>query len=324
MQQSGLQSESVSSVARAGFAGRPPSQSWEQVTLADAPHCFVWIWAKPFQLPQGLIVLVPDETWRTASQSLTMRKLLQSAGVDPTDVSMWQLYGLTYQSLNGTSPLLDQVIPLPVPGADPGITVYVGVPQLGPMLSPMQPMIPPAAVEDKHLSELFDRIDVEWNTVLEIESNLERLRKVLVDMSGRLKGLNRDLSPDERLYSNNQDKQDWLDARRWLRDADNRMRSCVKDYDIGDTSLAGQRKWVDQIHQQFIVPRLRFDGMEQALNTFEFYRKMLMTLQTKMNNAYLNSQQNAERRAQQVLSRIATKVREAQTKRTALGVVLDG
>jgi hypothetical protein len=320
MQQSGMQSESVTSAARAGFAGRPPSQSWEQVPLADAPQSFVWIWAKPFQLPQGLIVRVPDETWRTAAQSLTMRTLLHSAGVDPTDVLMWQLYGLTYQALNGTSPLLDQAIPLPVPGVDPSITVYVGLPQF----RPMQPLVPPAFAEDQKLSDLFDRIDVEWNTVLEIESNLERLRKALVDMSGRLKGLNRDLSPDERLYSNNQDKQDWLDARRWLRDADNRMRSCVKDYDIGDTSLAGQRKWVDQIHQQFIVPRLRFDGMEQALNTFEFYRKMVMTLQTKMNNAYLNSQQNAERRAQQVLSRIATKVREAQTKRTALGVVLDG
>ena len=64
--------------------------------------------------------------------------------------------------------------------------------------------------------------------------------------------------------------------------------------------------------------------MEQALNGFEFYRKLLTTLQGKMNSTFLGAQSNGERRAQMVLARIANKVRESSNKKTALGAALDG
>ena len=42
------------------------------------------------------------------------------------------------------------------------------------------------------------------------------LRKMLSELGSRLKGLNRDLTSDERLYSSREDKQDWVEARRRL------------------------------------------------------------------------------------------------------------
>ena len=321
MRQSDLQGDPVRSDARASFAGRPPSQSWERMSFADYPQIYVWVWFKPPNVPQGLIVTIPDETWSNFPhlEQLTMRKLLQTAGVEPACVSMWQLYGVAFDGMNGANPLLDQAIPAPVPGVDPNIVVCVNVPHF----DSMQHVTPPAAAEVGRPSEVFERIDADWNATLEIETELASLRTMLVDMSTRLKALNRDLSSQERLHSNNQDKQDWLEARRLLRDSALQLWSCIKEHDVGDTSSAGHRKWFEQIYQQFIVPRQEFDGMHQAQRSYESYRKMLITLQCKMNNAHLNAAHNGERRAQQVLNRIAAKIRDAQTKKNFLGAMLD-
>ena len=109
-----------------------------------------------------------------------------------------------------------------------------------------------------------------------------------------------------------------------LRDAENRLRACVKEFDIGDPSSAGYRRGLETIYEQFVQPKIPFASMEQTLGQFEGHRKLVVTLQGKMNNAYLGAVQNGERRAQQILARIAGKVREAGTKKTALGVMLDG
>jgi hypothetical protein len=71
------------------------------------------------------------------------------------------------------------------------------------------------------------------------------------------------------------------------------------------------------------VPRQQFDGLGQAQRDYKTYRKMVTTLQGNMKNALLSATDNGERRAQQVLSRIAAKVRAAKTKKNFLGVVLD-
>ncbi len=241
---------------------------------------------------------------------------------------MWQLYGMSYEGWNGTNPLLDQPIPAPGPGVIADVVIYITVPQMPFNYAPPMSFVPPmtafAAVPGRDLTPIFERIETEWSSAMDIEKDLDRLRKMMVDLTGRLKALNRDLSADERLYSSREDKQDWVDSRRMLRDSEQRLRGCIKDFDIGDSSSAGYRKGYEQIHRQFIIPRVPFDGIEQQVEPFIFYRKLVTTLQGKMNNAYLSAVNNGERRAQQVIVRIAAKVREGQTRKTALGVMLDG
>lgn len=314
------------------FAARVPSQAWEPLLWSDDPQQVVWAWIKPPAVPQGLALRIPEETWRTSSQlsQLTLRRLLQVAGVDPSGVAMWQFAGMAFPGMNGASPLFDQPIPAPGPGVVPEIIVIITVPAM--MMPPVNYIPPPMAAAPMHSvastfagsqTELFERLEIEWTAVLDLERDLDRLRKLLVDLSSRMKVLNRDLNPDERLYSSREDKQDWQDARRFLRDGENRLRACVKEFDIGDPSSAGYRRGLEHIYHHFVLPRVPFNGLESALGQFEAQRKMIMTLQGKMNSVYLGAVSNGERRAQQVLARIAGKVREAGNKKTTLGVMLD-
>jgi hypothetical protein len=230
-------------------------------------------------------------------------------------------------------------------GVDPNILVYLNVapaaaPQPGfagagmpgaayfdPTMFAASAPIPshsqaPAA-EDMSVTELFERIDSDWHASLEIERELTRLRKMLLDLFNRVKNLNRDLTPQERIHANNQDKQDWMDARRWLRDGSTRLWRCIKEHDIGDTSIAGQKGWFEQTHRQYVIPRIPFDGLLQAQRDFEAYRKMLQTLHNNMSSAHAMASADGERRADKILNRIAAKVRDAQTKRNFLGTMID-
>lgn len=317
---------------------RLASQTWEPLAWAGESQQAVWVWFKPPAVPQGMVFRLPEEIWRAGSplEQLTLRALVQRAGVEPSSVAMWQIFGMAYPGMNGTNPLFDQPIPAPAPGVVPEIVVLINVPAMMPppmnFLPPMNANPMPMAAAPMHAvvssgsshAEVFDRLEIEWTAILDIEKDLERLRKMLVDLASRLKILNRDLNPDERLYSSREDKQDWQDARRFLRDGDNKLRACVKEFDIGDPSSAGYRRGLEQIYQQFVVPRIPYNGLEFALSQFEAHRKMVMTLQGKMNSTHLAVVSNGERRAQQVLNRIAGKVREAGTKKTTLGVMLDG
>jgi hypothetical protein len=332
----------------AGFSGRAPSQAWEQIALADVPGAIVWAWFKPPAVPHGLMLHVPDEAYQVHPQPkrLTLRNLLQAAGVDADGVALWQLGGFTYDMLQGAAPLLDQPIPRPVPGVDPTIVVYLhAAPALPAPAWGMAPAGPeawaaasagpvatgfagpvvggPQGALDMPVAELFDHIETDWSASLQVEQDLIRLRKQLVDMMARLKTLNRDLTATERLHSSPQDQKDWQDARRWLRDAATQLSVCIREHDIGDTSAAGQRKWFEQMYEQFVVGRIPFEGMQQAQRDYETYRKMIQTLSMGMHSALMNAALNGERRAQQVLNRIAAKVREATTRKNALGVLLD-
>lgn len=337
MTQSPVQGEIAAPQSAADFAARPASKTWERISFADCPQAYAWVWLKPQNVPHGLMLMISEETYRVYPQfavQLTMRRLLQAAGIEPSWVSMWNLYGVAYDGMNGTSPFLDHAIPLPVMGVDPNIVVCINAAPVSNSVpvanaTPVDAMPQPApapeslSAEPVTVSEVFDRIDDDWNASLLTEKELKRLRKQLLDMAARLKTLNRDFSPQERLHSSPQDKKDWLDARRWLRDSSTRLSRYIKEHDIGYTSAAGQRKWFEQTFQKYIVPRQQFDGLRQAHRDYATYRKVVVTLQTNMHTAYAQAAQNGERRAQQILTRVAAKVREATTKRNALGILCD-
>jgi hypothetical protein len=197
---------------------------------------------KPSSVPQGLIITIPEETFRDYPhpEQLTMRKLLQAAGVEPSCVSTWCLYGVAYDAMSGTTPFLDSAVPQPGAGVDPNIVVCVN----GPVVDTVQHATAPA--EDGSPADVFERIDADWKASLEMVKDLTVLRRKLVDMSNRLKTLNRDLNPDERRFSSNQDKKDWVAARRWLRDAATVLSRYIREHDIGDTSSAGQKEWLER------------------------------------------------------------------------------
>jgi hypothetical protein len=331
-----LQRDAAVMSAYGAFATRPPSQAWERVAAAGCPGGYAWVWFKPATVPQGLILRIPDEAYagnlqpetsapdvsnvRESPAALwTMRQLLQAAGVEPAHAAMWVLYGAAYDGMAGASPYLDAPIPAPAAGADPNIVVYVHVPYVEAM--PLA-IAPPAPVAQS-AAELFERMEADWAFILELEKELSRLRKMLQDLLTKLKSLNRDLTAVERLHSNRQDKDDWFDARRWLRDGSTRLIRCIKEHDIGDTSTAGQRKWFEQAYNKYVVPRQPFEGMIQTQRDFEAYRKLVQNLHGNMNTAYSIASTNGERRAQQVLNRIAAKVRAASTKASFLGTIID-
>ena len=161
---------------------------------------------------------------------------------------------------------------------------------------------------------MFENIDSEWKAIQKTERDLALCRKKLSDMLSRLGSLNRDLSHDEIMHSDNADKAAWQDARRWLRETAVRVSRNVKDCDIGDATNFMRRQWMEQTHEQYIAPRLYFDGIEKAHREFEGYRKMVQTLFVNMNTAYASAATDGERRAQQVLSQIAAKVRRIKKK----------
>ena len=210
-----------------------------------------------------------------------------------------------------------------VPAGMPGQAMFnaqpTGILAAGVSATPMDG----AGPLDAATVDIYERIEADWNSSNEIEKDLTRLRKQLVDILGRLKSLNRDLNGPERVHSNNQDKKDWQDARRCLRDATNRVWKYLKAHDIGDTSNAGKRVAFEEIYRKYIAPRRLFKEFMATARAFELHRKTITTLHGDMSNAYSYASLDGERKAQQVLNRIQQKVREASNKKNFLGVMLD-
>ena len=306
------------------FLERQPSQNWEPCSIGEPRGYPVWYWIKPPGIPEGVVFQIPDETYRGIPDrsQLTVRSLLGLLGISASDVGWWSLGGATYPGQNGTSPLFDQPIPDPVPNQDSQIVVVLqteAAAVTAVMTEPGNPSAPISEAEsappDGDAAVLFARIETDWKASQLVESQLVNLRKNLAGMMMKLKSLNRDLSPEERFHADRKDKTDWQIARRWLRDAATRISKCLKDYDIGETSNAGQRERFQQMYEKQIGPRQIFDGLQQAQRDFESYRKAVQTLQTSMSMAHASAAQDGEHRAQQILKNIAASIRSARTKR---------
>jgi hypothetical protein len=305
------------------FTSKASSLTWEQVPVSEIPNHFIWAWFKPTEIPNGLIIRVPDEAFQnpTLHARLTMRRLIISVGLTPTSVTMWSIQGATYDSAEGTTPLLDQALPVPRPNVDSNIIVWVKAPME--TTSPTRgvetpnplPVTLPTTNDSSSLEQIFLVIEGDWRAILKIEKQLKMQRTKLMALQGRLNSLNRNLTPDEGLHATRQDKSDWQTARRWLRDVTKRVSQSIKTFDIGENSSAGQRNRFEQTYRELITPRKPFEGIQQTQRDFETYRKMIQTLQATMHNAVQIAVKDGERRAQQILSKIANSVRAANTNR---------
>jgi hypothetical protein len=295
------------------FAARPASTTWEQIPLPGSAAGFCWAWFKPHAAPECLIIRLPGESLSAnrALMPVTPRQLLQSTGIDPSHISSWSLHGTALPSRD-LATLLDQPIPPPPAGTEPELCLYV-VAALQLQTVPDAMATPAAGGGD--VGHIFDMIDTDWNLSLLLEKHLVLLRKQLSNMLARIQTIDRDLNPEERMYGDRQAKNDWQEARRWLKDSAAKLTRYIKEHDTGETSNAGKREWFVKTYQQLVVPRRPFENLVQVQRNFESHRKRLQILQTNMTTALQFATSDGERRAQQVLERISRSVRDARAKR---------
>lgn len=297
------------------FAERPPSTAWEPIPIPQLPGCVLWGWFKPATAPQSVIINVPDENYQACGQALTVRLIIAATGLDPAQMQAWTLQGMTYESQGGANPLLDQ--PLPYPGPQ-GIAFHMAsaaAPVMSAVSSQTMMPMPGGMPASGNALLTLEAIDAEWQTIIQIERNLESARRKLGDIQGQLGALNRDLGSDERLFSSAHDKKDWEDARRFLRDNLAQVGRYIRAHDIGVTSTAGNRKHFEEIYERFIEPKQAFPGMEQEQHAFEQHRKTTQTLLLQMQTAHAAAARDGVQRARSVLTRIAAKVQMGRNKR---------
>jgi hypothetical protein len=297
---------------------RPPSTAWEQVPLPELPGAAVWVWFRPPTAPAGLVFQVPLPTWQAFGGRLTVRRLVTAVGLFPQMIQAWTIQGTTVPAMMGTNPLLDHPLPPPIPGVDSTIIVHlasVSPPAAAPPVMPMQPAaVPtPGAVADRGSESVYAAIDSDWNAIRLIEAQLMGVRKQLNGLAGKLQSLNRDLNTEERMAADNQDTREWQDVRRWLRDSAAQVSRALRNYDIGVTSAAGNRNRFDDLYEKVIAPRRPVEGLAAIQLQFESHRKTVQSVQTEMQSVLTTATRDGEQRAQQLLSRIHTKMRKKKT-----------
>jgi len=148
-----------------------------------------------------------------------------------------------------------------------------------------------------------------------LESQMEEAARQMNGLLARVTSMNRDLNFDETRYSDQGDRNEWAEARRWLREGAGRLSRYLREQQLSVTFSDAKRKWCEQTYQKFIVPRVQFEGIERADREFEAHRRALQSLLNNMKSALTYASEDALRRAQRVQTKIAAKVRAAQTKR---------
>jgi hypothetical protein len=292
------------------FAARPASTTWEQIPLSGSAAGCCWAWFKPPTAPECVVLRLPEQIFPAGHgvPAVTARQLLQAAGIEPGQVTGWSVYGSPID-VRGLPAVLDLPIPPLAAGAEPEICVYVtGLPP-----QPVANVLPSAASGDE-LAHVFDQIDTDWTMSLLLEKQLVLLRKQLSGMLTRITTLDRDLSPEERMHGDRQAKNDWQEARRWLKDSSAKLVRYIKEHDTGETSNAGKREWFYSTYDQIVLPRRSVENLLQIQRNFESHRKRLQILQTNMTTALQFAGSDGERRAQQVLERVARSVRDSRAK----------
>jgi len=286
--------------------------------LSWIPGGSLWAWFKPAHAPGDVIVRIPDELRPLLDGHLTMRQVLAALELSPVEIQFWSLQGVVLDPQGGQNPLLDQLLPAPAPWVDSSITIRPlppGMPPTGgmPGMANAQPPSNLKAVPMTAAAEsLLSAMDADWNAILLMETQLTQLRKQLNTAQGRLQAMNRDFTPEERQAADSNDVKNWQDARRFLRDAAGHTSRYIREHDVGVTSAAGQRSRFEDLYKTYLVPRRAFEGMASVQHELEAYRKQVQAFLAKMQTALSNAGTNGEQRAQQVLNRVAAKMRRSR------------
>lgn len=302
---------------RVTFHARPPSVDWETIELTVQPPRKVWAWFKPHYMPDAVFLQFPSDDGSEFSP-ITIRELVRCLGLDPACVVWCLIFGYSFPGQQGAAPQFDQQITGPPDGTDPNIAFRIEFP-LSRTVSGhgghQETQEHHSGLTEDQINEVFDSMERDWKGSLQAERQLQSLQKQLLDLQVRLSMMNRDLSTDERLYSERSDQDDWQEARRALRDAAARLARYIKEMDAGETVYAGKKRWFDNIRKAHVIPRVTFEGMESARQEFEVYRSTMQNLANRMQSAYHHARQEGEIRAQQVLNRIAAKVSSGKNRR---------
>jgi len=299
------------------FSLRPASIGWESLVLVPGTAIGMWVWCKPLHAPLDLIVRVPVETIQAFGGRLSLRQIALSAGAELAQVQGFTLQGAFIDGQGGVNPLLDHAVPPQTPWIEIAMRMQAGVtyPALGSVVAAAQaPVVSPSTLASTSGQALA--IEADWNAVLQMESQLMMLRKQLATIQGKLQTLNRDLNANENVAADNQDKREWQDTRRWLRDASSLASRYIKEADSGVTSMAGNKRRLEQLVEDARAGRLNPQQMASGQNEIESHRKTVLNIQNQMQNALQSASRDGEQRAQMVLSRIAAKVRNHNSKRS--------
>lgn len=301
-----------------------PSGQWLAAPLqGGAGHSF-WVWFFPPTAPHTIAVQLPWEQLGQLPAPLSLFSILRSLNLQPAALQSVQMgpqmypvqtdFAVTAQ-LTGPEGMLSfvmapasQVSP-PVPGQMPQQTPG---PTAAHASSPVAPQSQSATGPVDQ--QAYKRADADWKSTMYLESQAATLRKQLAGTMSRLTSLNKDLPADDKRAASRQDIADWQDARRFLRDATAKLSRYMKEYDLGVTSSAGRRNWMETNYEEFIRPRKPFPQMDQMLREFESYRKVLQHLVNSMSSAQAFAVTDGETRAKQVLSRVQSSARSSRTK----------
>ncbi|MEZ6123904.1 MAG: hypothetical protein R3C49_12095 [Planctomycetaceae bacterium] len=331
------------------FYQRLPSTQWEPLAIPRVPGLSLWAWFRPGQLPNGFTVSIPAELVGTyvSGFPFSLADLLTACGVGAGELLSLSLFGQDWQPAQMVLPFLNHALP-PVPAGRspeiriaamavaPGMAAPMNVPMMAAGVSASGSALEfaPGMEESSHIEEfgeeddgaaisekaVYDRMESSWKASLQMERQMTGLRAKLSSMLNTLGKLDRELSPDERLAAERDDRDAWTDARRWLRDLAAKCHREIKAFDIGMTSGAGRRNNIEHIYQTYVEPRASCSDLESHRRDFETYRKDMVNLQRAMNGALQTATQNGTQRAQRVLGVIGRKIRERRAKmREAIG-----
>lgn len=303
------------------FSQRPASVQWEPLAIARIPGLTLWAWYRPQHLPSGVTISIPAEVIGAYPNGMpfTVNDLLVSAGVAPNQFQAVSLFGAAWQPGAMFAAYLNHAVPMIAPGApaEIGLSFHeqIMMPQA---YAPMAAMPAMVGGEDFGVEEpaptskaqLYDRIESSWKAAVQMERQMTGTRKKLSGILNSLNKLDRELTPEERLSADREDKDNWEDARRWARDLASKCHREIKQFDIGMTSSAGRRNGIQQIFEQIIEPRRPCNDLEAHHRDFQTYRKDMTNLQRAMTSAAQAASQNGTQRSQRVLSSIQKKIQE--------------
>jgi hypothetical protein len=289
------------------FALRAPSLAWEPVPLPTTPPVAVWGWFKPEQAPGSVVLQLPPALWQAGSPAITVRLLTAATGVESLMAAT--IYGQHVPIDTETVGLVD--LPLPPPdGDDQQVILWAGAAAGVPSPIPSASATVGDLLPGENPAPYFELIEFYWTNILYIESEVRRARQQLDSSLSKLNSLNRDLTFEELYAADSADKQQWQDARRWLRDASASLSRSIKEIDVGLLSSAGQRNRFLDMYEQFVQPRIVFPGLKQAAVDFEMHHKSAKNVLQAAQTALHKGTSDGERRANAVLQRIHQKARQ--------------